>query len=45
MEAAVFSIIKEWQAGPDDLAELDRLHSCGVSLDRLLAKPSRYRRE
>jgi hypothetical protein len=45
MKAADFSIIQEWHAGPDDLAVLDQLHFRGISLDELLAKPSRYRRE
>jgi hypothetical protein len=42
MDATDFSIIEEWHAGPDDLAALDdRLHFHGMSLDELLAKPSR----
>jgi hypothetical protein len=45
MDATDFSIIKEWHAGPDELAVLDRLHFRGISLGELLAKPSRYRRE
>jgi hypothetical protein len=45
MDATDFSIIEEWHAGPDNLAALDRLHFRGISLDELLAKPSRYRRE
>ena len=45
MEATDLSIIEEWHAGSDDLAVLDRLHFRGISLDELLAKPSRYRRE
>jgi hypothetical protein len=45
MDATDFSNIEEWHAGRDDLAALDRLHCCGISLDELLTKPSRYRRE
>ena len=45
MEATDLSLIEEWHTGPDDLAILDRLHFRGLSLDELLAKSSRYRRE
>jgi hypothetical protein len=45
MDATDFSIIEEWHVGPDNLAALDRLHFRGISLDELLAKPSRYRPE
>ncbi len=45
MDATDFSIIEEWHAGSDDLPALDQLHFRGISLDELLAKSSRYRRE
>jgi hypothetical protein len=45
MDATDFSIIEEWHACPNNLAALDRLHFRGISLEELLAKPSRYRRE
>jgi hypothetical protein len=45
MDATDFSIIEKWHAGPHNLAALDRLHFRGISLEELLAKPSRYQRE
>ena len=45
MDATDFSIIEEWHAGSDDLPALDQIHFRGISLDELLAKSSRYRRE
>jgi hypothetical protein len=45
MDTTYFSIIEEWHAGSDDLPALDRLHFRGISLDELLAKPSRYQRK
>ncbi len=45
MDGIDFSILEEWHAGYDDLAVPDRLHFRGLTLDGLLAKNSRYRRE
>jgi hypothetical protein len=45
MDGTDLAIINEWHAGYDDLAATDRLHFRGLTLDGLLAKHSRYRRE
>ena len=45
MDGIDFSILEEWHAGYDDLEVPDRLHFRGLTLDGLLAKNSRYRRE
>jgi hypothetical protein len=45
MDGTALAIIEEWHAGYDDLAATDRLHFRSLTLDGLLAKHSRYRRE
>jgi hypothetical protein len=45
MDSIDFAIIEEWHAGDEALWMIDRRQFRGISLDELLAKPSRFRRE
>jgi hypothetical protein len=45
MDGIDFFIIEEWHAGSDDLPVPDQSYFRGLTLDGLLAKQSRYRRE
>jgi hypothetical protein len=45
MDIIDLSIIEEWHAGADDLMPIDRMQWKGITLEELLAKRSRYRRD
>jgi hypothetical protein len=45
MDIIDLSIIEEWHAGADDLKPIDRMQWKGITLEELLAKRSRYRRD
>ncbi len=45
MDTVNLSIIEEWNAGGDELLRIDRMRWKGITLEALLAKRSRYRRD
>ncbi len=45
MDTVNLAIIEEWHMGGDDLMPIDRMQWKGTTLDALLAKQSRYRRD
>ena len=45
MDAVDLAIIEEWHAGAEELFRLDQSQFAGISIDELLGKSSRFRRE
>jgi hypothetical protein len=45
MDSIDLSIIEEWHVGSDTLLPIDKMQFRGITLDKLLACPSRFRQE